>query len=61
MPRKSLYIRYQLRLLGGGRGPADAPAEGDGLAGDFALEGSEDELVFRSAIQNVEPRPIHAV
>jgi len=41
MPRELLYIINKLRSLCSGRGAADAFPEGDGLAGYFSLEGSE--------------------
>lgn len=35
--------------------------ESDGLAGDAALEGAEDELVRRSGVEDVEASPVYAV
>lgn len=52
--REGVHVGDQLRLLRRGRGAADAPAEGDGLAGDLALEGPEDERGVRGAGRRVE-------
>lgn len=43
MARELLDVGHELGLLRRGRGPAHAPAERDGLAGDLALEGAEDQ------------------
>ena len=39
----------------GGGVAADATGEGDGLAGDAALEGAEDQLTGLGGIECVEP------
>lgn len=46
MPRETVHVTDELGLLRGSGGTAYAPAVGDRLAGDFALEGAEDELGF---------------
>lgn len=50
-----VHVGYQLRLLRSCSGTADSTAKFDCLAGNFPLEGSEDELRFRRrGVKNVE-------
>lgn len=62
MPREQLHVRHELRAPARGGGAADAAAEGDRLAGDFALEGAEDELLLAAAggagVEDVEAGPV---
>lgn len=56
--RELFDVGHELRLLGRGGGAAHAAAEGDGLAGDLALEGPEDErgvLRWGGCVEDVEP------
>lgn len=62
MPREQLHVRHELRAPARGGGAADAAAEGDRLAGDFALEGAEDELLLAggggAGVEDVEAGPV---
>jgi hypothetical protein len=52
--RERLDVVHHLDRLVCCRVTADAAREGDGLAGDLAVEGAEDELVGGCAVENVE-------
>lgn len=56
-------VGHELRRAAGGRGAAHPAPEHDRLAGDFALEGAEDQLLFcRGArVEHVEAGPVHFV
>ena len=40
---------------------ADAALKGDGLAGDAALEGAQDELLRGGRVEDVETGPVYLV
>ncbi|KFY23051.1 hypothetical protein V493_06136 [Pseudogymnoascus sp. VKM F-4281 (FW-2241)] len=52
--RERLDVVNDLDCLVGGRVAAHAAREGDGLAGNLAVEGAEDELGGSGAVENVE-------
>lgn len=55
MVRERRYVVNKLDCLVGGGVAADSTCESDGLAGDLAMEGAEDQLVWGSAVEDVEP------
>ena len=54
MVRERLDVVDDLDSLVRGRVAAHAAREGDGLAGDLAVEGAEDELGGGGAVEDVE-------
>ena len=63
MARKRLDVRHELRLGFCSGCATHAAPEGDGLARDFALERTQDELVSVRirCVENVEACPIYLV
>lgn len=64
MARERLDICNELRLSRCGGRTAHTPAEEDGLAGDFALKGPQDELSLARArvrVKDVEAGPVDGV
>lgn len=61
MTRELFDIRDELRLPAHCCSTTDASAKENGLTGDFAMERSEDELLRRTAVQDVEAGPVHVV
>jgi hypothetical protein len=61
MPRERLDVVHELDRLVGRGIAAHAAAEGDGLAGDAAVEGAEDELIWGCGVEDVETGPVYAV
>lgn len=61
MPRERVDVGHELGLARRRGHAADAAAEGDGLAGHFALEGAENEVwvVWRGQrVEGVEACPV---